>query len=100
MQSQHIAVKFPFTSKFNKFACLTALCTGQMDCLGTSQQHVPEQTNVMESLCYSTPGKAMNMVPEEPFTSNKLKKLKLYYLIMQSSVSNPRFDLTDFTIGS
>lgn len=71
MQSQHIDVKFLFTSKFNKSACLTALCTGQMDCLGTSQQHVPEQTKVMESLCYSTPGKAMNMVSEELFTSNK-----------------------------
>lgn len=70
MQGQHTDVKFLFTSKFNKFACLTALCTEQMDCLGTSQQHAPEQINVMESPCYSTPGKAMSMVPEEPFTSN------------------------------
>lgn len=70
MKNQQREVKFLFKSKFNKFACLTALCTGQIDCMGTSQQHVPEQTNVMESLCYSTPGKAMSMV-EEAFTSNK-----------------------------
>lgn len=77
MQGHPIQVKSLSTSKLNNFAHSTALCTAQTNWLGSSQQRVPEQTSVMESLSYSTPGKATAMVPldshKKPFTSNNEK---------------------------
>lgn len=44
MQGQCIDVNSLFTSKLNNFIRLTALCTAQTGCWGSSQQRVSEQT--------------------------------------------------------
>lgn len=76
-QGQCIDVNSLFTSKLNNFAHSTALRTAQTGCLSSSQQHIPEQTNITESLSYCALGKAMGTVPldshKEPFTSNNEK---------------------------